>query len=542
MVCIPAFADSVETNYVFGQAVENTISSEKSLALAETNFIAMSRARSNDPPFLGELEVAMALRYSREPGNERDHVIQHCEGALRYPLDFTNTCRTWQLLGDAYQSKMGNEPLPQDVRALRRKAVAAYLNGLKAAGTDKDWVSVFKAKVVALYFNLQWYGEILMEGVSIFPVTDRTVLLELMQMVEKTNYSLLPPANVNRPPVGVMSIDAKEYEVEGVIDEDIFGTFPGKLKAEFKVQVRGSSWLIQTTELTRTRGSLRSQRAGTANSTEIYTLNVPINRVIEAWPTNLPPPTFQRPPGGGPSLPVGTPINILGSTGKVVSNTMPLADDDEAIVPHLWLMFASHGCFQALGSNRLTPVYTFYAPDKGNPPLKLEADWKLMSGSGALPLRVNYYTDGGLRDGFVQASYSVSGITNFGGTVFPSGFVFEEYAPPQGATRDDRRMVRRAVATVTAFRPVCSIKNFLPECDNAVVVKDWRLANAQTSNLPSKYMERGGVQWLSAAEAKGRTEGKTPKKPLLIRLVVFGVLLVPPVVIMLKSFKRSRAG
>jgi len=221
---------------------------------------------------------------------------------------------------------------------------------------------------------------------------------------------------------------------------------------------------------------------------------------------------------------------------------MPLADDDEAIVPHLWLMFASHGCFQGLGTNRLTPVYAFYTPDKGNPPIELEADWKLMSGAGALPLRVNYYTDGGLHDGFVQASYSVSGMTNFGGTVFPSGFVFEEYAPPQGPTREDRRMVRRAEATVTAFRPVCSIKNFLPECDNAVVVKDWRLANAQTSNLPSKYMERGGVQWLSAAEAKGRTEGKTPKKPLLIRLVVFGVLLVPPVVIMLKSFKRSRAG
>jgi hypothetical protein len=419
--------------------------------------------------------------------------------------------------------------------------VAAYLNGLKAAGTDKDWVSVFKTKVVTLYFNLQWYGEIVMEGGKI--IQDGTVLQELVQTVEKTNYSLLPPATVNRPPVGGMSFDAKEYEVEGVIDEDIFGTFPGRLEAKFKVQVMGNSWLIETTELVRTRGSLRSQRAGTANSTEIYSLNVPINRVVEARPTNLPPPAFQRPPGGRPSLPVGAPINILGSTGSVVSNTMPLAEDDEAIVPHLWLIFASHGCFQVLDTNRLTPVYTFYAPGKGKPPLKLEADWKLMSGSGALPLRVNYYTEGGPRDGFVQASYSVTGITNFGGTVFPSGFVFEEYAPPQGPARDDRRIVRRAEATVTAFRPVCSIRNFLPECDNAVVVTDWRLANALTSNPPSKYLERGGVQWLSAAEAKGRSEGiETSKRPSLIRLVVFGVLLVPPVVIMLKSFKRSRAG
>ena len=58
-------ADSVETNYVFGQAVQKVISSEKSLAMAESNFVAMSRDRSNDPPFLGKLELAMAFRYSR---------------------------------------------------------------------------------------------------------------------------------------------------------------------------------------------------------------------------------------------------------------------------------------------------------------------------------------------------------------------------------------------------------------------------------------------------------------------------------------------
>ena len=81
-----------------------------------------------------------------------------------------------------------------------------------------------------------------------------TVLLELMQTVEKTNYSLLPPATVNQPAVGGMSFDAKEYEVEGVINEEIFGTFPGKLKAEFKVQVKDRAWLIETTELERTGG------------------------------------------------------------------------------------------------------------------------------------------------------------------------------------------------------------------------------------------------------------------------------------------------
>jgi hypothetical protein len=531
-------ADALETNHVFLQAVEDGISSEKSLAVAGTNYLTLSREHSNAPPFLGKLELAMALRYSNEPGSQPDRIIEHCEAALRYPLDLSDACGAWQLLGDTYRSKAEKGAFSQETLMLSSKAVAAYLSGLKAAGTNEDWVSALKAKVVSLYVNKYYYAQILTEGQKMF--SNGMVLLELMQTVEKTNYSLLPPATVNQPAVGGMSFDAKEYEVEGVINEKIFGTFPGKLKAEFKVQVKDRAWLIETTELERTRGSVRSQRAGTANSTEICTLNVPINRVVEAGPTNSPSSPVQRPPGGGPSLPVGAPIHILASTGKVVSNTMPLADDDEAIVPHLWLMFASHYSFQSLGTNNLlTPVYEFYSPDKAKPPRKLEADWSLMSGSGALPLRVNYYREGGMHEGFVQAAYSVTGKTNFGGTVFPSGFLFEQYAAMGGPSRDDMKVVRRAQATVTAFRPVCSIKNFLPECDNTVFVTDWRLANAQTSNTPVKYPQRGGVKWLSLAEAKRRSEGNPPGKSSPVFWVVFGLLLVPPVVIMLKSFKRK---
>ena len=36
---------------------------------------------------------------------------------------------------------------------LSSKAVAAYLSGLKAAGTNKDWVLALKGKVVSLYVN-----------------------------------------------------------------------------------------------------------------------------------------------------------------------------------------------------------------------------------------------------------------------------------------------------------------------------------------------------------------------------------------------------
>ncbi len=245
-------ADSVETNYVFGQAVQKVISSEKSLAMAESNFVAMSRDRSNDPPFLGKLELAMAFRYSREQQKDRDRIFEHCEAALRYPLVYSDACRIWELTGVTLEWMQYEVPV-RDLPALRKKVLAAYLNGLKAAGENKSLAGVFKGYVARFYANNPYYEEILTEGINTFP--DAAVLEEIVETVEKSNHLPLPLALENQPPVGSMSFDAKEYEVEGVIEEDIFGGFPGKLKAEFKVQVRGGSWLIETTELERTRGS-----------------------------------------------------------------------------------------------------------------------------------------------------------------------------------------------------------------------------------------------------------------------------------------------
>ena len=85
-------ADALETDHVFLQAVEDGISSEKSLAVAGTNYLTLSREHSNAPPFLGKLEMAMALRYSTQ-GSQPDRIIEHCEAALRYPLDFDDARR-----------------------------------------------------------------------------------------------------------------------------------------------------------------------------------------------------------------------------------------------------------------------------------------------------------------------------------------------------------------------------------------------------------------------------------------------------------------
>jgi hypothetical protein len=533
-------AGSVEADNAFGRAVYDTILLEKSLAVAETNFVNMSREHSNEPPYLGKLEAAMASRYSYEQQKQRDRIFEHCEAALRYPLVYSDACRVWELIG-VTREWMQYEVPARELPALRREVLAAYLNGLKAAAGDIRFAGMFKGCVARFYANNPYYQEILTEGIKTFP--DEAVLQEILETVEKSNHLPLPPALENQPAIGSMSFNAKQYEVEGVIEEDLLGNFPGNIRAEFHVWVKDGSWLVETWERERSRGPLRSQRTGTTNATEIFELDVPVDRKIEAWPANTPASLVRALNGGGPGPEVGTPITQgIASMGFIASNALPVTRDDEGLVPHLWLMFASQGYFHGLSTNRLTPAYRFDATGTSLAIPKLEAEWTLMGGSAALPLRVNYYTDGGAFEGFLQAAYRVTGITNFGGTVFPGGFLFEQFAPTGSASRYDLKTVRRARVTVTAFRPVCTRKNLLPEAEGTVLVHDMRLPGAELHG--HGYVQKGGARWFPVADSKEVSEGRSlHRKQSPVFLVVFGVLLLlPPVVIIIKSMKRKSPG
>ena len=115
----------------------------------------------------------------------------------------------------------------------------------------------------------------------------------------------------------------------------------------------------------------------------------------------------------------------------------------------------------------------------------------------------------------MQAAYRVTGITNFGGTAFPSGFVFEEYAPTGGPSPHDTKKLRRAEVTVAAFRPVCSRKNLLPEDDEEGRGQySSGTCACPTQPLPSPRTLRETVlKWVSVAEARKLAErmGTQPK-------------------------------
>src|ERR1035441_7447056 len=157
MLCRVAFAGSVDPDGIFVTAMHNNISSAKPVAVAETNFENMLRQYSNSPRYLGGLHVAMAFRYSYELNWAGDHIIEQCEDALRYPLDGLDTCRTWQLLGDTLKRRMNTDAPARQLPVFRRKALAAYLNGLTAAGADQNLSGWLKGCVVRLYANNPYF-------------------------------------------------------------------------------------------------------------------------------------------------------------------------------------------------------------------------------------------------------------------------------------------------------------------------------------------------------------------------------------------------
>ena len=194
-------------------------------------------------------------------------------------------------------------------------------------------------------------------------------------------------------------------------------------------------------------------------------------------------------------VPINEPKPTGGPSGSrtlnfatIVSNSVPVAQMDDYLVCHLWLMFASGCYFKDLSTNWLTPGYDLNASTLVDPKLKREAKWELINGPGSLPLSVDYLETSRLGNTpeRTNASYLATGLTNAGAVKLPSGFVFEQ----KFSTR------KRAVATVTDVRPVCSRSDLLPATSGKTVVDDRRLA-AEAVRTGGTVFAEGEIQSLS---------------------------------------------
>jgi hypothetical protein len=334
----------------------------------------------------------------------------------------------------------------------------------------------------------------------------------------------------------VTGASAAEYEVDGQIEQTIYSPAGAASvqKSQFTVFVKDCSWLIQTTGLDKSGKPVSIRQTACTNGAEVWEVAGPVN--------------------GGSTAAGHRPLSQ--NVATIVSNNVPVGQNEGYYVSHLWLMFASGCYFENLTNNLLTPVYDSNASVSVHPELKRDAKWDLVNGPGSLPSQVVYLDH--RRDGHDQdqvstnAIYMATGVTNAGTIKIPSGFVFEfrtgrGFDPGPilpGKTRPAYGIRKRAVATVTAVRPYCSRNDLSPTATGKTIVIDERQTNylAQPTNLPA-YTVKNGVQWVPAEEAKKLETKQPPKKPdpANARMVIYVLLVLPSVLFLFFLIKNRRS-
>ena len=319
----------------------------------------------------------------------------------------------------------------------------------------------------------------------------------------------------------------QEYELEGTIDQTILksdGTPQTVINGKFKVFVRDEKWFIETLEHKQFAKSQQylKREIGSTNGTEIFEIV-----------TSLAPPGQQTNAIPMPAT-KGRP-----NTATVVAGAVPVGQLDGSIIGHLWLMFASGNYLSGLQTNLLTPVYDVTASAPGDPNLKYKANWELLDGPGSFPSKVTYFYDSRIfgDNEITNATYVMTGITNLGGTMFPTGFLFENYVGGVEA-----RVRKRAAAVVSAIRPSCSLKILLPVAEDKTVVVDRRLAQAAESVKAITYSMQPKSSLPTVAEAKARSESKKtpPKRSSAVLAVILSTACIPPLIWLLFAWRRSK--
>jgi hypothetical protein len=318
----------------------------------------------------------------------------------------------------------------------------------------------------------------------------------------------------------VVRVPAAEYEVDGQLEQTIYkwdGSVATLQKSQFTIFVRDCSWLIRTTQSNTNGKPVAASETACVNGTEIYEVAGRADNGNQG--------AGQR----SQSMNMAT----------VVSNNLPVGERDGYFVCHLWLMFASGCYFQNRTNHWLTPVYDSNASVDVKPYLEAKARWELIDGPGSLPTNIVYYDYLNYASSSIDATYTATGVTNAGTIKIPSGFVFERRiyggflpGPIQpGKTFPDYGISKRAVATVTAVRPVCSRRDLAPTAKGKTMVIDKRVWQDPSSKVPvtvlKRYMVEDGVQWLPFAKAKKAYVVPHLQPKPVSRGIIFAILLLP---------------
>lgn len=83
-------------------------------------------AKYQSPADKGKIFAAIAQLYSRAEGDQTSQAIKYCEEALRHPLDATDTCNTYILLGNALDRQPRSCGRPMNANE-RKKIAGPYI-------------------------------------------------------------------------------------------------------------------------------------------------------------------------------------------------------------------------------------------------------------------------------------------------------------------------------------------------------------------------------------------------------------------------------
>ena len=246
-------------------------------------------------------------------------------------------------------------------------------------------------------------------------------------------------------------------------------------------------------------------------------------------------------------------------TAIVESNSFPTACED-SVSHYLWLMFASECFLAGVTDDMLPPVFDPVLTVLFDKDLRYKAIYDLVQAPLKLPREIIFLNDGNVRTwdpqarktvlhkyshpydkGFTNAVFTISGLTNVGEALLPTGFSFLEFAP--GANPDAPDIKRSILARVTKAEwntlPVSS----LPPLTKRAVVQDRRLIQEKAPGAPVTY----GIQdkqWKTAEDVreiyelqKRKQASTTSKMPIGTILLA---LIVPLAVIFLWKKESAR--
>jgi hypothetical protein len=340
------------------------------------------------------------------------------------------------------------------------------------------------------------------------------------------------------------------YELHGIIqDERYVESLRSNVTntGSFSVYVNDCGWLIRgdIPHLDRTTGV---REIGSTNGTEIFEVSLLIMPQFAPQESSEAKSDSAADPSPAQAQPIST---RQGFQAFVKPGPMPAScSPSDGRFAHLWLMFASRCFFAGREDSEILAAYDINSCVTRGNDYTMEGAWVLSTAQPGLPLSLAYINRRGhpfARDaegnrtfvpfdppfdaGFTNALYTVTGTTNVGRLVLPTGFIFERFRPGWTNRQPAPVLEARSVATVTNFMPHCSRTSLVPELPPRVVVIDMRELPADPSKKPIHYSGAAG-QWLPVEEAKrvheARLRRHAPRELRPLHYVLFVVALVLP--------------